>query len=58
MTIEELKEEVLNLSKELEHIGTEKHNKSASLRIRGTLGRIKNAVPQLRRDLVALDKKK
>ncbi len=56
MTLDELKEVVIQLQYELENVGDEDHNKAASLRARKILIEIKNATPQLRKDLVALDK--
>ena len=57
MTVDELKAKVAELSKDLESIG-ENHVKAASARVRKVLGEIKNATPQLRRDLVDMDKSK
>ena len=56
MTVEELKAKVEQLVKELENVGGENHVKAASGRVRKILGEIKNATPELRRQLVALDK--
>ena len=56
MTIEELKAIVARLAEDLVHVGDEGHNKRASARVRKSLGEIKNATAQLRRDLVAADK--
>ena len=57
MTIDELREKVEALDNDLrESVGRGQHNKKASFRVRQILGEIKNAVPQLRRDLVDLDK--
>jgi len=56
MTIQELREKIAALSAELENVGGENHIKNASKRARKILGEIKNATPQLRRDLVELDK--
>ncbi len=57
MTIDELKEAANNLVAELEQVGGENHVKAASGRARMILGDLKNATPQLRRDLKSLDKK-
>ncbi len=57
MTVEELKVAVKALAYELKDIGGENHIKAASARARMILGDLKNAVPQLRRDLKDLDKK-
>jgi len=57
MTIDELKAKVDALQKELLNVGGDAHIKNACARARGILGEIKNATPQLRRDLVELDKK-
>ena len=57
MTIDELKAKVTQLNLELENVGEDTHVKAASGRVRSLLGEIKNATPQLRRDLIALDKK-
>ncbi len=56
MTIDELKITVRNLALELENVGSENHIKAASGRVRKMLGEIKNATPELRKALVALDK--
>ncbi len=57
MTVDELREKVSQLNKMLEEqIGRGQHVKAASGRVRKVLGEIKNATPQLRRDLVELDK--
>jgi len=57
MTIDELKNNVAQLNEELQNVGGN-HVKAASSRVRKILGEIKNATPQLRRDLIELDKKK
>ena len=57
MTITELKDAVVTLHADLEKVNGVVRNKAASMRIRKILGDIKNATPQLRRDLVILDKK-
>ena len=57
MTIEELKQAAGNLVAELENVGGENHVKAACGRARMILGDLKNATPQLRRDLKSLDKK-
>ncbi len=57
MTLDELREVVMQLQYELENVGDEDHNKSASLRARKILIEIKKATPQLRKDLVELDKR-
>jgi len=57
MTINELKTKAEQLVNELENVGEDTHVKAASGRVRNLLGEIKNATPQLRRDLIALDKK-
>lgn len=56
MTIDELRENLAKLTSELENVGGEKHVKAASGRARKILGEIKNATPQLRRDMIELDK--
>ena len=58
MEVNDLKRLVSNLSEDLAKVDMEdgEHSKAASARVRKTLGEIKNAVPQLRRDLIALDK--
>jgi hypothetical protein len=56
MTIEELKESAAKLVKELENVGGDSHIKASSARARKILVDIKNATPQLRRDMIALDK--
>ena len=63
MTIESLKIMIASIAENLENVGTngsgeDVHVKAASARVRKALGEIKNATPQLRRDLVELDKKK
>ena len=58
MTIEELKAKAEALNIALSKVGDEHHVKSASGRARKILGEIKNATPELRRQLVALDKNK
>ena len=57
MTITELKDAVVTLHADLEKVNGVVHNKAASARVRKARGEIKNATPQLRRDLVELDKK-
>ena len=56
MTVPELKALITSIASDLENVG-EDHVKAASARVRKALGEIKNATPQLRRDLVDLDKK-
>ena len=57
MTIDELRDTVASLQIMLQtQIGEGQHVKSASAKVRKLLGEIKNATPQLRRDLVELDK--
>ena len=57
MTVDELKALIDAIQKDLTIVDGDVHKKSASARVRKALGEIKNAVPQLRRDLVELDKK-
>lgn len=57
MTIPELTSLVAKLNEELTLRDSDKRTKAGSARIRGYLGEIKNATPQLRRDLVEADKK-
>jgi hypothetical protein len=57
MTVDELKELVDNLQEELKSVDGDGHVKASSLRVRKMLIDIKNATPQLRRDLLALDGK-
>jgi len=57
MTVSELKNVVHNLQKDLDNVDGDGHKKPSSARVRKALGEIKNATPQLRRDLVELDKK-
>jgi len=57
MTVDELKALIGAIQKDLEKIDGEGHKKPASARVRKALGEIKNATPQLRRDLIELDKK-
>ena len=57
MTVDELKAMVDILQSDLQNVDGETHVKAASGRVRKALGEIKNAVPQLRRDLVELDKR-
>jgi hypothetical protein len=57
MTIEELKVKAEELLNDLEKVGGSNHVKASSARVRKILGEIKNATPQLRRDLIELDKK-
>ena len=57
MTVEELKSKVEDLQNELEKVGGSGHVKAASKRCRVLLGEIKLAVPNLRRELIELDKK-
>ncbi len=57
MNIDELRDKIEALAFELDNVGGEIHNRSASRRARLILGEIKNATPQLRKDLVELDKK-
>jgi hypothetical protein len=56
MTIEELRSMLHSLESNLAEVGGERHNKSASARARLILGKIKNATPQLRKELIELDK--
>ena len=56
MTVEELKIKIAELAAEMEKVGGENHVKASSKRVRKILGEIKNATPQLRRELVDLDK--
>jgi len=57
MTVEELKQAASNLVAELENVGGENHVKAACGRVRMILGDLKNATPELRRNLKDLDKK-
>lgn len=57
MDIKELKLAAQQLVTELENVGGETHIKAACGRVRMILGDLKNATPQLRRDLKELDKK-
>jgi len=57
MTIEELRSILHSLETNLAEVGEDSHNKSASARARMLLGKIKNATPQLRKELIELDKK-
>jgi hypothetical protein len=57
MTVEELKSKIEDLQNELEKVGGSEHVKAASKRCRVLLGEIKLAVPNLRRELIELDKK-
>ena len=58
MTVDELRDNVASLQIMLQtQIGEGQHKKPASAKVRKILGEIKNAVPQLRRDLIELDKK-
>ncbi len=58
MTVTELRDAVATLQIELQtRVGEGQHVKAASANVRKILGEIKNATPQLRRDLVELDKK-
>ncbi len=57
MTVEELKIVATQLVAELENVGGENHVKAACGRARMILGDLKNATPQLRRDLKMMDKK-
>jgi len=57
MTIEELKIVATQLVAELENVGNGNHVKAACGRVRMILGDLKNATPELRRNLKDLDKK-
>lgn len=57
MNIDELKVVATQLVTELENVGGDNHVKAACGRARMILGDLKNATPQLRRDLKDLDKK-
>ena len=57
MTIDKLRDKLLELNNELLNVGGKEHVKAASKRARIILGEIKNAVPQLRKTLIELDKK-
>ncbi len=57
MTLEDLKEKSETLAEEMNVFFSGKRTKAGSARIRSILGDVKNATPQLRRDLVAADKK-
>ncbi len=57
MTVDELRIKLQDLGSELAKVGGDFHNKAASGRVRKILGEIKNATPDLRRQLVDLDKK-
>ena len=57
MTIDKLRDKLLELNNELLNVGGEEHVKAASKRARMILGEIKNAVPQLRKELRELDRK-
>lgn len=56
MTVDDLKLAAEALVDNLNNVGGDSHVKAASGRVRKILGEIKNATPQLRRDLVDLDK--
>ena len=56
MTIKELRIVADSLVTELKKVGEENHLKPSSKEVRLILGKIKNATPQLRRDLLELDK--
>ena len=57
MTIDTLRDKVAELQIAMQtQIGKGQHVKAASGRVRKILGEIKNATPQLRRDLIELDK--
>ncbi len=56
MELDELKQKVIELAKELSKVDGENHNKSASARVRKMLVEIKNGTPSLRRKLLDLDK--
>ncbi len=58
MTITELKATIDLIKADLEKIDTAdgEHGKPASMRVRKMLVELKNATPELRRDLIALDK--
>lgn len=57
MTIEELREAANKLVAELDKVGGENHVKAACGRVRKILVDLKNATPQLRRNLMELDEK-
>ena len=57
MTIQQLKINVDALQNELKNVGGENHVKAAGSRARILLGDIKKATPDLRRDIMELDKK-
>ena len=57
MTLEELAQKAKQLNEEMEIFFSDKRTKAGSARIRKILGEIKNATPDLRRELVAEDKK-
>ncbi len=58
MTVNELKTKINDIKLDLTLVDTEdgSHMKTASIRVRKALGEIKNAVPELRRELVERDK--
>lgn len=58
MDIDELKILAKDLVSNLEKVGDENHVKAASGRVRNILTDIRNSTPQLKRDLVTLDKRK
>ena len=55
MTLDELRETVMQLQYELENVGDENHVKAASRRVRMILNEIKKSATQLKKDLIALD---
>ena len=57
MTLGELEEKMIKLVFELGKVGGTNHNKAASARARKILSEIKNAVPQLRKELIELDRR-
>jgi len=57
MTVDELKALIDAIQTDLALVDGDGHKKPASARVRKALGEIKNATPQLRRDLIDLDKK-
>ena len=57
MTIPEFSALISKLDSELLNYNSDKRTKAGSTRIRTMLGELKNATPQLRRDLIAADKK-
>jgi hypothetical protein len=57
MVTEKIREDLVEILTDLGQVGGEKHNKSANLRVRNGLAKLKNNITGYKRELQALDKK-